>query len=128
VAEVKEGDLFRVECIDWTGGQIKDDDSAEDMKNVDLSVIHVRLLVWFGLGRGSGAGVCCIALICTQRRHSTLTRTHAHKPHPNIPTVAVGADPRRRRRGQARAAGRPALRGDLVRFCLRLHACAMRAL
>ncbi|KIY94358.1 formamidase [Monoraphidium neglectum] len=40
VAEVTEGDLFRVECIDWTGGQIKDDDSALDMKNVDLSVIH----------------------------------------------------------------------------------------
>jgi len=40
VAEVQEGELFRVECIDWTGGQIKDDDSAEDMKNVDLSVIH----------------------------------------------------------------------------------------
>ncbi|KXZ42714.1 hypothetical protein GPECTOR_122g455 [Gonium pectorale] len=32
VAEVKAGDLFRVETIDWTGGQIKDDDSAEDIK------------------------------------------------------------------------------------------------
>lgn len=32
VAEVKAGDLFRVECVDWTGGQIKDDDSAEDIK------------------------------------------------------------------------------------------------
>jgi hypothetical protein len=40
VAEVQEGELFRVECIDWTGGQIKDSDSAEDMKTVDLSVIH----------------------------------------------------------------------------------------
>ncbi|PSC69699.1 formamidase isoform A [Micractinium conductrix] len=40
VAEVKEGDLFRVECLDWTGGQIKDDDSAEDVKKVDLSQVH----------------------------------------------------------------------------------------
>lgn len=32
VAEVKAGDLFRVECVDWTGGQIKDDDSAN--KNI----------------------------------------------------------------------------------------------
>ena len=31
---MKEGDLFRVECLDWTGGQIKDDDSAEDVKKV----------------------------------------------------------------------------------------------
>ncbi|KAI8470333.1 MAG: formamidase [Monoraphidium minutum] len=40
VCEVEEGQLFRVETIDWTGGQIKDDDSAADMKNIDLSVIH----------------------------------------------------------------------------------------
>ncbi|CAM6118197.1 unnamed protein product [Calypogeia fissa] len=40
VGEVKEGDLFRVETIDWTGGQIKDDDSAEDVKHVDLSTVH----------------------------------------------------------------------------------------
>jgi formamidase len=32
VGTVKTGDLFRVETIDWTGGQIKDDDSAEDIK------------------------------------------------------------------------------------------------
>ena len=24
-------------CIDWTGGQIKNDDCADDVKNVDLS-------------------------------------------------------------------------------------------
>ncbi|GLC40021.1 hypothetical protein PLESTB_001519800 [Pleodorina starrii] len=40
VAEAKVGDLLRVETIDWTGGQIKDDDSAEDIKNVDLSRCH----------------------------------------------------------------------------------------
>ncbi|HEX8341261.1 MAG TPA: formamidase [Tepidisphaeraceae bacterium] len=37
---VKPGDEFRIECIDWTGGQIKDDDSATDIKVVDLSKVH----------------------------------------------------------------------------------------
>jgi len=36
----KTGQLFRVECIEWTGGQIKDNDSAEDMKNIELSMPH----------------------------------------------------------------------------------------
>jgi formamidase len=40
VARVKEGELFRVECVDWTGGQIKNDDCADDVKNVDLSQVH----------------------------------------------------------------------------------------
>lgn len=40
VAWVKPGDQFRVECIDWTGGQIKNDDSATDVKVVDLTKVH----------------------------------------------------------------------------------------
>ena len=36
VATVKEDQLFRVETIDWTGGQIKDDDNSDDIKFVDL--------------------------------------------------------------------------------------------
>merc|ERR1719197_1042533 len=40
VATVKEGVTFRVETVDWTGGQIHDDDSADDVKNVDLSQVH----------------------------------------------------------------------------------------
>jgi formamidase len=32
--------MFRVETIDWTGGQIKNDDSADDVKNIDLSQVH----------------------------------------------------------------------------------------
>jgi len=40
VAEVREGSVFRVECIDWTGGQIGDNDSAEDVKKVDLTQVH----------------------------------------------------------------------------------------
>ena len=33
-------ELFRVETIDWTGGQIKDNDDASDVKNVDLNCCH----------------------------------------------------------------------------------------
>ena len=40
VATVQEGDVFRVECVDWTGGQIKNNDSAEDVKHIDLSQPH----------------------------------------------------------------------------------------
>lgn len=40
VATVKTGDLFRVETIDWTGGQIKDSDDASDMKNINLTQVH----------------------------------------------------------------------------------------
>jgi formamidase len=40
VATVKPGDEFRVECVDWTGGQIKDDNNAMDIKVVDLSKVH----------------------------------------------------------------------------------------
>lgn len=40
VATVKPGDEFRVECVDWTGGQITNDDSATDIKDVDLTKVH----------------------------------------------------------------------------------------
>jgi len=40
VAYVKPGDEFRVECVDWTGGQIKDNDNAKDVEVVDLSKVH----------------------------------------------------------------------------------------
>jgi len=40
VATVSPGEMFRVDMIDWTGGQIKPDDSADDVKNVDLSQVH----------------------------------------------------------------------------------------
>lgn len=40
VAMVKPGDEFRVECVDWTGGQINYDDNAKDVKVVDLSKVH----------------------------------------------------------------------------------------
>ena len=37
---VQPGDEFRVECIDWTGGQISNDDSANDVRDVDLTKVH----------------------------------------------------------------------------------------
>ena len=42
VAEVKTGELFRVEMVDWTGGAINDDDSAIDIKTVDLSTVSMH--------------------------------------------------------------------------------------
>lgn len=40
VVSVNPGDSFRVECIDWTGGQIKDDESANDVRDVQLTQVH----------------------------------------------------------------------------------------
>jgi formamidase len=40
VAMVKPGAEFRVECADWTGGQIKNNDSASDILKVDLTKVH----------------------------------------------------------------------------------------
>ncbi|ERF68849.1 hypothetical protein EPUS_04501 [Endocarpon pusillum Z07020] len=37
---VKNGEIVKIECVDWTGGQIGNNDSADDMKNVDLTKIH----------------------------------------------------------------------------------------
>ena len=39
-AKVKDGEIFKVECVDWTGGQIGNNDSADDVKNIDLTKIH----------------------------------------------------------------------------------------
>ncbi len=40
VAEAVTGEVYRIETVDWTGGQIKNDDSAEDVKKVDLTQVH----------------------------------------------------------------------------------------
>ena len=39
-ARVKPGDDFIIECYDWTGGQIANDDNAADVRDVDLSQVH----------------------------------------------------------------------------------------
>ncbi len=40
VESFKPGSEFRVECYDWTGGQIKNDDNAKDIRDVDLTKVH----------------------------------------------------------------------------------------
>ncbi|AEO60253.1 hypothetical protein MYCTH_2129342 [Thermothelomyces thermophilus ATCC 42464] len=41
---IKDGETVKIESLDWsldwTGGQIKNDDSADDVKNVDLTKVH----------------------------------------------------------------------------------------
>ena len=41
VTVVKTGEVFRVEMVDWTGGVISDDDSAIDVKSIDLSTVSI---------------------------------------------------------------------------------------
>src|SRR5882672_9058318 len=40
VSWVKPGDDFVIETYDWTGGFIKDNDSADDVRDIDLSIVH----------------------------------------------------------------------------------------
>lgn len=40
VVSVDQHQVFKMECIDWTGGQIKNNDDACDIKNVDLTRVH----------------------------------------------------------------------------------------
>lgn len=37
---VKPGDDFILETYDWTGGYIKNDDCADDVRDIDLSTVH----------------------------------------------------------------------------------------
>lgn len=41
VASIKAGSDFRMECLDWTGGQIHDDDDPSDVRDVDLTPCHI---------------------------------------------------------------------------------------
>ncbi|WP_204102432.1 MULTISPECIES: formamidase [Spirulina sp. CCY15215] len=41
IASVNPGDIFRIECKDWTDGQIKNNDDPNDVRDVDLTVVHV---------------------------------------------------------------------------------------
>jgi formamidase len=45
VATVEPGEVFKVECLDWTGGQIGNNDSADDIHNVDLTQVRGLLLL-----------------------------------------------------------------------------------
>src|SRR5271168_952422 len=37
---VKPGEDFLMETYDWTGGFIKNNDSADDVRDIDLSIVH----------------------------------------------------------------------------------------
>jgi len=37
---VKPGEVFKIECVDWTGAQIGNNDTSDDIKNVDLTKVH----------------------------------------------------------------------------------------
>ncbi|TNY24573.1 Acetamidase/Formamidase [Rhodotorula diobovata] len=39
-AKVAQGEVFKVGCHEWTGGQIKNSDDADDIRDVDLTQIH----------------------------------------------------------------------------------------
>ncbi len=40
VCWVKPGDDFKIETYDWTGGYIKNNDSADDVRDIDLTTVH----------------------------------------------------------------------------------------
>ncbi|GAA5934849.1 hypothetical protein JCM3775_001655 [Rhodotorula graminis] len=39
-ARVAQGEVFKLGCHEWTGGQVKNSDDADDIRDVDLSEIH----------------------------------------------------------------------------------------
>ncbi|MDJ0592213.1 MAG: acetamidase/formamidase family protein [Pleurocapsa sp. MO_226.B13] len=41
VVSVKPGDVFRIECKDWTDGQISNNDDPSDIEKVNLNRVHV---------------------------------------------------------------------------------------
>ena len=40
IAWVKPGEDFIMETYDWTGGFIKNNNSADDVRDIDLSIVH----------------------------------------------------------------------------------------
>jgi len=40
VASVQPGTEFRLECREWFDGTVHNDDSADDIRNLDLSIVH----------------------------------------------------------------------------------------
>jgi formamidase len=40
VASVKPGSEFRLECREWFDGRVHNDDSANDIRDLDLSIVH----------------------------------------------------------------------------------------
>jgi formamidase len=40
VAWVKPGDDFVIQTYDWTGGFIQNNESADDVRDIDLTIVH----------------------------------------------------------------------------------------
>ncbi|WP_323173527.1 formamidase [Natrialba sp. PRR66] len=40
VVSVEPGETIRLECLDWTGGQIQDNDNPNEVRDVDLNQVH----------------------------------------------------------------------------------------
>jgi len=38
--QIQDGETVKIECVDWTGGQIGNNDSADDVRDVDLTRVH----------------------------------------------------------------------------------------
>ena len=38
--KIEQGETVKIECLDWTGNQIKNSDNADDLRDVDLRRIH----------------------------------------------------------------------------------------
>ncbi|KAL9131058.1 MAG: hypothetical protein Q9175_006865 [Cornicularia normoerica] len=38
--KIEDGEVVNIECVDWTVGQIKNNDDADDVRDVDLTQIH----------------------------------------------------------------------------------------
>lgn len=41
IASVNPGSSFRIECKDWTDGQISNNDDPSDIRDIDLTIVHV---------------------------------------------------------------------------------------
>lgn len=40
IDKIKNNETVKIQCVDWTGGQIGNNDSADDVRDVDLTKIH----------------------------------------------------------------------------------------
>ena len=49
VSWVNPGDDFIIETYDWTGGFIKNNDSADDVRDIDLSIVVSEQVLSFAL-------------------------------------------------------------------------------
>ena len=48
---IRDGETVKIECVDWTGGQIGNNDNADDMRNVDLTKVlftsHLYIHIYY---------------------------------------------------------------------------------